>query len=244
MRGCGAVLVAAGWTAVTLAFNVTGVLVLVGVAPPDENGASRPAVFAYFVLFMLPFDAVAAGLWLPIVRRRRQARRSTGVARVTAHPDGWRAVFPDDAGLAAAAAVVVFLPLAPLFLLPQWHGMRAPPAWQSGLVIGATVALAAAAYRRWHDPPVLLVNETDRTLALPGDDRQGPRTVSWAAVKGVWVGEPAADDEAGADPWYAVQVRTAGGRGPGVVRLPASARREPSERFAAWLRERIGDPAR
>ena len=57
MSGCGRVLFAAGWTAVTLVFNVLAVLVLVGAAPGDRYGATRPAVFFYLVLFMLPFDA-------------------------------------------------------------------------------------------------------------------------------------------------------------------------------------------
>lgn len=231
LAGCGRVLIAAGWTVPVALFHLLAVAVLAGVAPQDVRGASGAAVFAFFTLFLLPFDAIAVGLWRPVVRAWLDPRRPTGHARVTAHPAGWRATFPDDARLLAAGAVLIGLPVALSFALPVWYDMRCPPAGVTGGAVALALALAAAAYRTVRRPHDLIADDDGRTLTLPLDGGRA-RTVPFAAVRSVGV----TDSDPLAPPWHQVVVRLRDGS---AVTLPGTERRAAAERFAAWLRARV-----
>lgn len=241
MPGCVQHFFAIFWGAITLVFDVMALLILVGVVRGDEiGGASRLDVFLFFVLFLLPFNVLAIGFWRVILRNRQQDRRPSGVARVTPVPTGWRAELPDDGGPTAAAVVLLGVPIAAVFGL-LWAFRMLPPAWASGAVLGVTVPLAAWAYRRWYDRPILSSNEGDKTLTLPMGRGQAPQTVAWSAVVADRIDEVLTGGEDGdALSGYALSLKLQGKGGTRFTTVAWAPRREPLERFAAWLRERTG----
>lgn len=234
LTGCMAAEFAVVWSLGIAAFDAFAAGMLAGWI---DGG---PATGMVWVLFLIPFNATAIGLWVMLVILVRDFRSPTGCARVRPTDTGWQAVLPDHSRYWAAGTVLWVSPVAAILVLRVGFG-TIPPPWATGIGVGVVLLVAAGAYRRWHYDPVLLVDEVDRTVTLPKGRSEPPETIPWSSVIDLEVVEVTTVDEGKVRPVRNdVVVKVVDCVGSRSVVLRGRGMGVPVERFAAWLRERIG----
>jgi hypothetical protein len=220
------------WALLTLVFDAITALTFAG------GTAGGVPLGLFLVLFLLPFNAVAVASWAALVSERRDRRSAAGIGRPTHARDRWTVTLPSGRALAASIALSV-LPILGVFALLFAFGTVPPPWWGTTAAIGVVAAVAAWAYRVWGFRPVVVIDEKRQAVTFR-TARGREDSALWVAVKELLVFEMSSADEDGESlTGYAVRVKLEGKGGTRFVMLYGRREREPVERFAAWLRERL-----
>lgn len=201
-----------------------------------HRGPTGMTLFLFW--FLTPFNVVMVVAWAHLLRNPRPRFDPRHVA---ATPTGWAVRLPGAGRLAVFAGVLLGVTFVGSLVIVFTGGFN-PPVGLMGWAFAGAFAAAALAALLFARHPRLEVDDIARVVRLPPGGR-GAEEVPFADVREVAVAEEQKHGPKGAT-WveYRCELHRADADTP--TRLATYRERADAEALAAWLREKVGLPAR